>query len=358
MYTALAVMVALQSYYYNLSEGLPAKFLEILKTDLIAFWIYGLLTPPALWFCWRFPIERGRQVSRFLLHVVASLLFAASYVSIRVVVYPLRYEGATLPVNTHTWERIFLMRLFDSTVNTYGMIAIFGHLMLYYHRFRERELRSAQLEGKLAQAQLAALKMQLHPHFLFNTLNAVSALTRDNPRGAEDMLARLSDLLRMALAAGAEQEIPLRAELDFIGRYLAIEQIRFADSLTIQLDAAPDTLDAFVPNMLLQPLVENALRHGIAQQALGGRLEIRAWREEDELCLRVHDTGPGFPANLSRYSGEGIGLRNTRSRLEHLYPGNHLLSLLNEPGGAVAMIRFPLRFENDRVNSPEAGIKH
>lgn len=344
IYTLLAFIISLQTYYYNRSSGSEAVFLQILKPSLVSFWIYALLTPPVLWLCWHFPIERRRFHSRLLLHVAASLLFAASYVSVRIVTYPVKYRGEVVPLSSRAWKSMFLFLLFDSTVNTYGMIAIFGHMMLYYQGLRERELLSVRLEGELAQAQLAMLKMQLHPHFLFNTLHAASALTRDNPRAAEDMLARLSDLLRLTLAADAAQEVPLQTELDFIGHYLDIEQIRFADRLVVQVESTPDTLDALVPNMLLQPLVENALMHGIAAQAQGGSLNIQAWRDEQDLCLSVRDTGPGFPPHSNRTTPQGIGLSNTRSRLEHLYPGNHLLSLANVPsGGALVIVRLPFR---------------
>jgi LytS/YehU family sensor histidine kinase len=217
-------------------------------------------------------------------------------------------------------------------------------MMLSYRDLRERELRSAQLEGKLAKAQLSMLKMQLQPHFLFNTLNAVSALTRDHPEAAEDMLVRLSDLLRRTLDNDAEQEVPLRAELEFLGQYLEIEQVRFADRLKVDLNPDPETLDALVPNMFLQPLVENALRHGIGRKAQGGRLEMRAWREDSDLLVSVQDSGPGFPSSPGTPMEEGIGLTNTRSRLQHLHPGNHQIKFTNaRDGGAVVTLRIPFR---------------
>ena len=312
--------------------------------SLVSFWIYAALTPPVLWLCWNYPIQRKRFFSRLLLHFAASLLFVAIHVSVRIFVYPIRMEGRVVPVSPALWRTLFLYFVFDNIVNVYAMTAIFGHMLLSYRDLRERELRSAQLEGKLAKAQLSMLKMQLQPHFLFNTLNAVSALTRDHPEAAEDMLVRLSDLLRRTLDNDAEQEVPLRAELEFLGQYLEIEQVRFADRLKVDLNPDPDTLDALVPNMFLQPLVENALRHGIGRKAQGGRLEMRSWREASDLLVSVQDSGPGFPSYSRTPMEEGIGLSNTRSRLQHLHPGNHQIRFTNAPGGgAVVTLRIPFR---------------
>lgn len=341
---ALAGILAVQIYYYNRGEGMPSAFRGILIRSLLSFLVYALLTPPVLWLCWRYPIERKHFFPHLSLHAVASVIFTAVHVTLRIALYPVRAAGHVIPVSVTLWRQVFLFFAFDNIVNTYAMIAIFGHMMLYYRDLRQRELRSAQLEGKLAKAQLSMLKMQIQPHFLFNTLNAVSALARDNPRGAEDMLARLSDLLRQTLNNDSEQEVPLRAELEFLGRYLEIEQVRFADRLTIHLNPAAETLDALVPNMFLQPLVENALRHGIGRKAQGGSLEMRSWREANDLLVSVQDSGPGFPADAKAPLEEGIGLSNTRSRLQHLHPGNHEIRFTNAPGGgAVVTLRIPFR---------------
>lgn len=344
LYTVLAIVLATQMFYSARLEGSHPQFLDLIKRGLASFWIYAFLTPPVLWLSWRYPIERKNFFSRILLHFVASLAFTAIHVSARVVVYPVRFDNVVQPVTLKLWRTMFLYFAFDNIVNLYAMIALLGHLMLNYRDLRQRELRSAQLEGKLAKAQLSMLKMQLQPHFLFNTLHTVSALTRDNPDAAEDMLARLSDLLRQTLDNDTAQEVPLRAELDFLGRYLDIEQVRFADRLAVKIDLAPDTLDVLVPNMVLQPLVENALRHGIGRKAQGGHLEIRSRREGGVCVLSVQDSGPGFPPRKNGQLAEGIGLSNTRSRLEHLHPGKHELRLESAVGGgALVTLRIPFR---------------
>jgi two-component system LytT family sensor kinase len=341
--TALVLVLSVQDYYLGRSEGSHPEFWRILLPGLISFWIYAALTPPVLWLCWNYPIQRKRFFSRLSLHFAASLLFTVIHVTLRILLYP-RMGGKIVAVTPAVWRTMFLYVAFDNIVNTYAMIAFLGHMMLSYHELRARELRSAQLEGKLAKAQLSMLKMQLQPHFLFNTLNAVSALTRDHPEAAEDMLVRLSDLLRRTLDNDAEQEVPLRSELAFLGQYLEIEQVRFADRLKIHLHPDPETLDAMVPNMFLQPLVENALRHGIGRKAQGGSLEMRSWRETGDLLVSVQDTGPGFPAEGLTPMEEGIGLTNTRSRLQHLHPGNHQINFANAPGGgAIVTLRIPFR---------------
>jgi len=342
--TALVLVLSVQDYYLGRSEGSHPNFWRILLPGLVSFWIYAALTPPVLWLCWNYPIQRKRFFSRLSLHFAASLLFTIIHVTLRILLYPRMGAKVIAVTQPAVWKTMFLYFAFDNIVNTYAMIAFLGHMMLSYHELRARELRSAQLEGKLAKAQLSMLKMQLQPHFLFNTLNAVSALTRDHPEAAEDMLVRLSDLLRRTLDNDAEQEVPLRAELEFLGQYLEIEQVRFADRLKVHLEPAAETLDALVPNMFLQPLVENALRHGIGRKAQGGSLEMRSWRDADDLMVSVRDTGPGFPSGGEAFVAEGIGLSNTRSRLQHLHPGKHNISFTNAPeGGALVTLRIPFR---------------
>src|SRR5262249_40591374 len=181
------------------------------------------------------------------------------------------------------------------------------------------ELKASQLEARLAQAQLQALKMQLHPHFLFNTLHAISALMRKDVEEADRMITRLSDLLRLTLENVGAQEATLRQELEILGRYLEIEQRRFGDRLQVKMEIEPETLDARAPNLILQPLVENAIRHGIAPRSAPGLIEIRASRAGDKLELQVRDNGVGLPTDHREPIKEGVGLANTRARLEQLY---------------------------------------
>jgi sensor histidine kinase YesM len=212
----------------------------------------------------------------------------------------------------------------------------------YYRKYRERELRASQLQAQLAQTQLQVLKMQLHPHFLFNTLNAISALIHQDIEVADRMIARLGELLRATLENANLQEVPLRQELDFIQPYLEIEQARLGPRLHVRFAVDAGAMDSLVPNMLLQPLVENAIRHGIAPRAEPGTIEISAQRENGTLRLKVRDDGPGIDPAASGKRQRGLGLANTRARLQQLYGPAHSLELGNGPqGGLEVMVTIP-----------------
>jgi signal transduction histidine kinase len=244
---------------------------------------------------------------------------------------------------------IILASYFHEDVLTYAGIVSAWYALDYYRQLRERERRAVELEKNLAKARLHALKMQLHPHFLFNTLNGIAALNYENPKAANRMLARLSELLRMTLEDDSAPEVPLRQELEFNRRYLELEQIRLGDRLTVKLEVAPETLAAAVPNLLLQPLVENAIRHGIAPYSAGGEVSIHAHRKNGTLCLCVADNGPGLTGEKGAPDGSGVGLRNTRARLRQLYGNAHRFELTNaERGGLVVEIDIPFHADENR----------
>ena len=234
-------------------------------------------------------------------------------------------------------NRTFLFNLL-----IYWVIVTVGHALGYYRKYHERELRAAELEKRLTEAKLQALQMQLNPHFLFNTLNAISSLMHKDVEAADRMIVRLSDLLRLALERTDAQEVPLREELAFLDRYVEIEMIRFGKRLTVHKDIGPDILDALVPNLILQPLVENAIRHGIEPRAKPGRIELRARLENGMLQMQVTDNGAGLPENES--PEEGIGLSNTRARLQQLYGDAHHFELGKAAGGGtIVSLRIPIR---------------
>jgi sensor histidine kinase YesM len=235
---------------------------------------------------------------------------------------------------------------FPSTLFTYWAILGVIYAFNYYRKYREHELKASHLETQLAQAQLQALKMQLHPHFLFNTLHAISSLMRKDVEAADSMITRLSDLLRLTLETTGVQEVTLRQELEFLERYLEIEQTRFRDRLTVRMEIEPETLDARVPNLILQPLVENAIRHGIAPRSAPGWIEIRATHDDRMLHLQVRDNGPGLPPDLEAEMKEGVGLANTRARLEQLYGAAQRFDLNNAAeGGLIVSLTLPFRTE-------------
>jgi two-component system, LytTR family, sensor kinase len=240
----------------------------------------------------------------------------------------------------HLWQSSFINPLF------YALLLGIAHAVLYHEWYREREAAAERLAAGLTEARLHALKMQLQPHFLFNTLNAISALIPADARPARRMVARLGDLLRTALEHEETQEVTLREELAFLQPYLEIEQARLEGRLTVAMEIAPDTLDARVPHLVLQPLVENAIRHGIAPRIDPGRVEISATRDADHrfLQLEVRDDGPGMDRDNQVRTRKGVGLANIQSRLEQLYGGEHRFALENHPaGGVVVRISLPFR---------------
>lgn len=218
----------------------------------------------------------------------------------------------------------------------------------YYDRYRERELRASQLEVELARAQLETLKTQLQPHFLFNTLNAISTLIYTDAEAAERMITQLGELLRASLRQDATHQVTLAQDLELLERYLSIEKTRFADRLTVMLAIDPAALEARVPHLLLQPLVENAVRHGVAPRTEAGRIQIRAWRENGDLRLEVRDDGPGLPEPQKLLSG--IGLSNTRARLERLHGSRQRFELANAPRGGL-VVRLTLPFQTEWTDS-------
>ncbi|HEU4586958.1 MAG TPA: histidine kinase [Gemmatimonadaceae bacterium] len=242
------------------------------------------------------------------------------------------------------------------------LLAVGGAIATYVTAWYERLLTSyhmqararERLEARLARAQLEALELQLHPHFLFNTLNAITALIAQEPRSAERIVSGLSELLRFSLSRAGEQEVTVERELDLLGRYIDIQVVRFPDRLRVDLDVDPDVMTALVPSMILQPLVENAIRHGIAPRAAGGRVEVRAEREGDTLRLTVRDDGLGSAAKGSVDGRGGVGLANTRARLQHLYgEQQEMRAGPLESGGYLVAIGIPFHTATVAVTADE-----
>jgi sensor histidine kinase YesM len=251
-------------------------------------------------------------------------------------------------------QRMLLLN-FDWEMMTYWAVVGLSHALSYHREAQSRELRASQLETRLVEAQLQALQRQLQPHFLFNTLNTISALMHRDVEAADAMIARLSDLLRMSLDMVGVQEVSLKDELDFLSKYLEIERTRFRDRLTVVFDVQPDTFDALVPNLLLQPLVENAIKHGVGPRPAPGTITIRSRRVGGLLELNVQDDGVGLSAARLSDFNRGIGLSNTRSRLEHLYGTLHRFEFRQPPqGGLLVLIEIPLAEMAEEVGGVEA----
>ena len=349
-WTMLGLLYTSQVYVAMTLEGMHHSFWRMLAWQLLGCWYFWpLLTPLILRLGRRFPLERGLLKRSVPVHLAASTLLAAVHslqVSISTILFqPFDVMMRPRPFWTSYWGRFFSE--YHLELIAYGMIVGVGYAFDYYARYREREFRAAQLESQLAQAQLHALKMQLHPHFLFNTLNAIAGLVRDRKdKAAVQMLAGLSDLLRHTLENSGKQEVPLHEELDFLELYLDIQQMRFSDRLTVRMEVAPETLNARVPNLILQPLVENAIRHGIAARVAAGEVAISARRVHGALELKVADDGPGLKRGWRMEDAGGIGLSNTRERLQQLYGKEHRFEVRNREGGGVeALLLIPWRSE-------------
>jgi two-component sensor histidine kinase len=230
------------------------------------------------------------------------------------------------------------------TAPIYWCIVCACWVLSHWQESHERERRSLELEARLTEANLRALKMQMQPHFLFNTLNAISSLIHESPKAADDMVGSLSQLLRMNLDASSENEVPLQRELEFVDRYLEIQRARFGNRLRIYREIDGPAREAMVPPLILQPLVENSIRHGIEARESGGSLSIRARRRGEMLCLEISDDGNGFSDGGVLRCSEGIGLSNTKARLAALYGGRHQFRLTaRQPAGACASIEIPFR---------------
>ena len=341
----------------SISRGEHIAWVEAVFFQLIYYLIWGLLTPAIFWFARRRHIQRRPQKIHKMRSALALLGFGLLVAPLQLMlVFGVTTLLAWRVLNVSTTAiqevigslpEIILIEGFTGLI-TYAMIVSFYYTIDYYQKFRERELRAAQLEGRLAQAELQNLKTQLQPHFLFNTLHAISVLMQENVPAANRMLVRLSELLRMTLDSAGAQEVTLKQEMEFVQHFLEIEQTRFQDRLSVKIAVDPAALDGHVPSLLLQPLVENALRHGISRRAGAGLLEIRAQREAGKLRLEVCDNGPGLQTGANRSFVKGVGLSNTRARLDQLYGSAHSFEIGNaEEGGVLVRVTIPFHSNDE-----------
>jgi signal transduction histidine kinase len=345
VWTFLAFMAGFSMYRFNILFWKPSASLwEEVRLPLINYLIFATFTPLLLQISLRYPIERSNWRWRSPMYAAGTVIFAAGHALVRMLVYPVidPMTKYAFPVGWSLFGRLFLYNFFDDCIAVYLPIIAIAHVLWYYHEFRDRDLRTSKLETRLAQAQLDALKSQLQPHFLFNTLHSISSLMLTNVQAADTMLVRLSDLLRMSLENNTVQETALNREMQFVNGYLEIEKMRFGDRLQFRCNVDPDTLDARVPHLLLQPLVENAIRHGISHRVEGGEVWITAMRRNDELHIEVGDNGPGFSRNSQWNAKQGLGLNATRERLRIFYRDHQSFGIQSAPGrGTTVSIHLP-----------------
>ena len=335
----------------------PTPWWHYLLAWLSGVYIWAFLTPAMLWLGRQFPVERRNWIPRIALHLLLSAAFSTFELSLESAVYTRLHLFPLAMKDFRGTLELLLVRGFHGGVLNYWIVFGLQWGVLYYRRYQERsrevlqfELRASELQSQLMSARLNALKMQLQPHFLFNTLNAITVLVRQQKgKDAEQMLGHLSDLLRGVLEDVDAQEVSLRRELEYLQLYLAIEQVRFPDRLRVEVSADPATQEASVPQLILQPIVENAIRHGIGRSSSAGRILISASKINGTVELRVQDDGPGLPPSDSS-EDEGIGLANTRARLLQLYGHNAKLEIENcDRGGVVVTVNIPFHQSHPEI---------
>lgn len=327
--TVIALLYSIERYFYSRLIGTPVSLTQLVPAELIFTYAWALLTPVVMFGARRFPVWGRPSVGNWIVQITAMVAF--------VVVHLALFSVSTVLLDS-TRTRASLPQVFGHSLLTWTVldalvfcaIIVVHHAVVYYRVSKDRALRASQLETRLAQSQLQMLRMQLQPHFLFNTLHSISALMHRDVRRADSMVAALSDLLRMSLQNIGAQEVALQSELDFLHRYVEIMTLRFGDRLNVTIDVDPETRDARVPNLFLQPLVENSFRHGFGDLGAGS-IAISVRREGDMLRCDVVDDGRGLRAGHK----EGVGLSATRQRLAHLYGDRQVFTLRGAPGEGV-----------------------
>jgi hypothetical protein len=326
-------------------EWIPISWFDAFKAAVAQWYAWGLMSVAIYWVNRKLPIAPNALVRRLLIHVPLSIVFTVAYTYL--------YRGAILLLdapNDPQWVGTTILETASHVTYRLGTFVYWAIAMVcvaldYQRDLKDREIRTSTLERLLSEARLATLRSQLDPHFLFNTLNSISAYVESAPRQARLMLEQLGDLLRLSLEHADRQEIPLECELTFIDRYIQLQLVRFSDRLGVRVRVDPDVLSAAVPTFVLQPLVENAIHHGTSKLSASGTLELSAWRSGDCLQVRVQDNGPGLPAGWTLERHSGLGLRNTRARLEHLYgPGNYSFEVTKDGDrGTCVDVSLPYR---------------
>jgi two-component sensor histidine kinase len=366
----LVVLAAsVESYEWWRSRGSALSLGSILGLETSQILTYAPLTPLVFALATRFPIKKENWVRGALLHLSCSVAFSIAHVTLRgltpfaawdpkargFVSGVWNSQAHIFEIKWHIFENLLLSNLVDDITGAYVPIVLVAQAFLYYRRLRDREVHSAKLEMQLAKSHLQTLKSHLRPHFLFNTMHSISALMLTDVNAADKMMSRLSDLLRMSFENNRIQITGLNRELEFVHGYLEIEKIRLGQRLNVVLDIAPETLDAHVPSLLLQPLVENAIRHGIAKLSSGGTIWIIASQDGRDLHLQVKDNGPGLAKLNDGPSRAGLGLRTTRERLQTLYGNKHSFEISSAAGGGVEVcVTIPFRDEPQLSKDDEA----
>lgn len=341
---ARALLIAVVSTAIGVLFALPMWEMEW-KQSLAQWWGWGLMAPLIVMADRRLPFSGKEFGRRAVAHIPISLVCTAVYVYVffvlRVLIGSLKWPDLQFGKILRGGSGWFVWSLL-----IYWLIVGILQAYRYYERYLGSELRAERLEKSYSLARLNALRMQLDPHFLFNALNTISSHVERDPRLTRNMIEHLGDLLRMSLETKDRQEVPLAEELAFLDHYLEIQKIRFGDQLEVVIDVAPEVRYASVPSLFLQPLVENAIRHGISRRVSGGTVRVMARGVEDRLVVTIEDDGVGLPPAWSIDHSGGLGLSVTRERMAGLYPGEHVFAVRRRTeGGTAVEIQLPLRVQ-------------
>ncbi len=355
LYLVTNLAFVIQRVTFDLQRGMPLEIISSLL-DLAGFaGIWIALAIPILWLTAGRALTPGNVALYFFAGIVLSLVHGAVYILFAMSVPGLMTTDQVLSVDDyistlaglgHAWR--FL---------SFGFLVVVSYAYDYYTLSIEREKRAVQLEVQLTEAKLSALKMQMHPHFLFNTLNAITVLVDENPSAAKTTLSRLSDLLRLALENVRTQEVPLRREMEFLDNYLLIQKTRYGERLTVRKEIDAGTIDAAVPYLILQPVIENALKYGIDTLPGPGTITIAAYRDNGRLVLRVDDTGPGRRHDAGPAPGLGMGLSNTGARLQQLYGGDHSVAMTAASGAGGTSVTITIPFRETGVDAGPGAVE-
>ncbi len=347
-----AVWWTVVGWIFSLPSLTSPNYNQSLRMYLTEFWAWGLITPMVIWLDRRLPFSGKELGKRIGAHLIASAVFTVIYFYI--------FTTMRAVVGVVPWSSIRPAQIFGfSNLGWYlwswlicGLIVGALQAYRYYERYMNSELQLERLEHSISEARLNALRMQLDPHFLFNALNTISSHVERDPKLTRRMIEHLGDLLRMSLDSKDRQEVPLTEELALLGHYLEIQKIRFGNQLKVVMDVSPDVKYAAVPSMFIQPLVENAIRHGISRRAAGGTVTVHASAKDGRLEVRVLDDGVGLPRGWTLETSEGLGLSITRQRIEGLHPNGASSFVVKnrEEGGAVVEVVLPLRLVGEVID--------
>jgi len=342
IWTIVALFFSTQVYMMYYSGNQPIPYAKAFFVQASACYLWALVTPLVLWLAREHRIDRHNWHKKVFFHVVLSVALSSTLIVIHFVIYMI-IVGRVNRITPY-WAFDYLYPNLDRWLLVYWFIFLMSHASNYYRSYREGELKASHLRTQLAQAQLEALKMQVHPHFLFNTLHSISALLSKDTESARKMISRLGDFLRLTLENGGATEVTLQQELEFLNGYLEIERVRFQDRLTTTIVIDPEVLNVRVPNLILQPIVENAMRHAVARTN-EGKVEITAIPRNGSVRIEVKDNGPGISSEpRAMVRSRGVGLANTQARLNCLYGTEAKFELVNRPsGGLTVVLEVPRR---------------